>query len=305
MRARVKGNMPTLRQRAVSSVLRKYPFYSGCGKIANHPWVMALAGTSQEEAWARVPGGQVLAPLDDLMGRAAYYAGEHDRKITWICQKLIRRGDTVLDIGANLGMVTVHMASLVGSGGTVHAFEPNPRLVGLLRRALDRNSLPQVKLHEFGLGPAESTLELRIPRSDTGEGSFVWKRETEDCLSVQVRVRTLDDVAREQDIRRVSMIKIDVEGFEASVLRGALQFLEQARPSTILFELMEPISGRVSDAPVFRILLDCGYTFLSIPRSMVAMHLLPFDPFREPVPAFCHDFLAIRPDDSNRIASVL
>jgi FkbM family methyltransferase len=288
--------MPTLRQRVVSSVLRTYPFYSGCGKIANHPWVAALAGASKEEAWARVPGGQVLAPLDDLMGRAAYYAGEHDRKITWICRKLIRRGDTVLDIGANIGMVTVHMAKLVGGDGVVHAFEPNPRVVGLLRRALERNCLPQVKLHEFGLGPAESTLELRVPRSDTGEGSFVRNRETNDCLSVQVRVRKLDDVAKEQDIRRVSLLKIDVEGFEESVFRGAQLFLERVRPEAILFEVIESISGPVSDAPVFRILLDLGYTFLSIPRTMVVMRLQPFDPVRQPLPAFCHDVLAFRED---------
>jgi FkbM family methyltransferase len=287
--------MPTLRQRVVSSLVHTYPFYSGCGKVGNHPWVIALAGSSREEAWARVPGGQVLAPLDDLMGRAAYYAGEHDRKITWICRKLIRRDDTVLDIGANLGMVTVHMASLVGSGGVVHAFEPNPRLVGLLRRAIHRNRLPQVKLHEFGLGPEESTLELRVPSSDTGEGSFVRTWNTEDCFPIQVRVRTLDDVAKEQDIRRVSLLKIDVEGFEASVLRGGLQFLEKVRPQAILFEVMEGISSRVSDSPVFRILLDFGYTFLSIPRSMVAMRLPPFDPTSQPLPAHCHDFLAIAP----------
>jgi FkbM family methyltransferase len=285
--------MPTLRQRVVSSVVRTYPFYSGCGKVANHPWVAALAGASKEEAWARVPGGEVLAPLDDLMGRAAYYAGEHDRKITWICRKLIRRGDTVLDIGANLGMVMVHMASLVGSGGVVHAFEPNPRLVGLLRRSLHRNCMPQVKLHEFGLGPAESTLELFVPRSDTGQGSFARNWSKEDCVPVQVPVRTLDDVAREQDIRRVSLLKIDVEGFEASVFRGAVLFLEKVRPEAILFEVMEGISGRVSDAPVFRILLDLGYTFRSIPRSMVAMRLLPFDPVQQPLPALCHDFLAV------------
>ena len=212
------------------------------------------------------------------MGRAAYYAGEHDRKIAWVCRKLIQRGDTVLDIGANLGMVSVHMASLVGDGGVVHAFEPNPRLIGLLRRALDRNCLPQVKLHEFGLGPAESTLELRVPGRDTGEGSFVWNKDTEDCLSVQVRVRTLDDVAGEQDIRSVSFVKINMEGFEASVFRGATQFLGQVRPKAILFELMEGISGRVSDAPVFRTLIECGYAFLSIPRSMVKMRLRPFNP---------------------------
>jgi FkbM family methyltransferase len=297
--------MPTLRQRVVSSVVRMYPFYSGCGRVANHPWVEALAGASKEEAWAHVPGGQVLASLDDAMGRAAFYAGEHDRKITWICRKLIRRGDTALDIGANIGMVTVHMARLVGSGGVVHAFEPNPRLVGMLRQALRRNCLPQVKLHDFGLGPAEASMELRVPRSDTGGGSFVHNWVAEDCRSVQVSIRTLDDVAREQGIQRVSLLKIDVEGFEASVFRGALCFLERVRPEAILFEVMERISGRVSDAPVFRTLLDFGYSFLSIPRSMVAMRLLPFDPVRQPVPALCHDFLAMRQDAVNRSGLVL
>jgi FkbM family methyltransferase len=263
--------MPTLRQRVVSSVVRRYPFYSGCGAVANHPWVRAIAGASDETVWARVAGGQVLTPLDDLVGRAAFYAGELDRKITWICRKLIRRGDTVLDIGANIGMVTVHMASLVGRSGVVHAFEPNPTLVGFLRRTLDRNCLPQVKLHEFALGPAESSLELRVPRSNAGEGSLVRNIDAKDCLSVQVRVQTLDDVGKQQDIKRVSLLKIDVEGFEASVFRGALSFLERVRPEAILFEVNERISGRVSDAPVFRILLDFGYTFRSIPRSMVAI----------------------------------
>jgi len=139
-----------------------------------------------------------------------------------------------------------------------------------------------------------------VPQSNTGEGSFVRNNGLKDCLSVQVRVRTLDDVAAEQDIRRVSVLKIDVEGFEASVFRGALQFLERVRPEAILFEVNERISGHVSDAPVFRILLDFGYTFLSIRRSMVAMRLLPFDPVRQPIPAFCHDVLAIREDGSDR-----
>ncbi len=103
----------------------------------------------------------------------------------------------------------------------------------------------------------------------------------------------MDDVAREQAIRRVSLLKIDVEGFEASVFRGARLFLERVRPEAILFEHMEPISGRVSDAPVFRILLDYGYTFRSIPRAMVAMRLPPFDPVHQPLPALCHDFLAL------------
>jgi len=70
-----------MRQSLVSSVVRRYPFYSGCGTLANHRHVQRLAGRGDDLAWARVHGGNyVAAPLSDYVGRALFYAGELDRK---------------------------------------------------------------------------------------------------------------------------------------------------------------------------------------------------------------------------------
>ncbi len=288
--------MPTIRQRIVSSITRQYPFYSGCGTFANHPFIHKLAGASHESAWAHVPGGEVLAPLDDFVGRAAYYAGELDRKLTWICSRLVRRGDTVLDIGANIGLVTVLLAMLAGKEGQVHAFEPNPRLVHLLRQVIDRNHLGNVKLHSIALGPEPGDLELRIPKLNSGAASLVRNRDIPDCEVIKVEVRQLDTVAAHEDIRSVRLIKIDVEGYESEVFRGADTLLRTVRPDAILFELNEQVDGPFAEVPVIKLLLQYDYGFLSIPRAFIRMRLRPFDPLGSEKPPG-HDFLAVAHGD--------
>jgi len=284
--------VPTLRQSVVSSVSRLYPFYSGCGSFANHSVVQRLAGVSDETVWARVTGGEVLAPLGDYVGRAAFYAGDLDRKITWICSRLIRPGDTVFDIGANIGIMTVLMAKLTGSSGHVHSFEPNPSLVRLLRQVIERNALANVKLHAFALGREAGQLELRVPKLNAGSGSLVLNRDVPDCDVVPVPVRQLSVVAAEEGVRRLRLIKIDVEGFEVEVLSGARSLLQSVRPQAIVFELNQDDQGELCEHPIVKLLLEFDYGFLAIPRSLTRMKLQRFDP-RVAGRSIGHDVLAL------------
>ena len=62
-------------------------------------------------AWTRLGcGSEILVPLDDYVGRAAYFVGDLDRKISALIQRIVRSGDQVIDVGANLGVVTLHLA---------------------------------------------------------------------------------------------------------------------------------------------------------------------------------------------------
>ena len=106
--------MPNIRQKITSFVTKRYPFYSGCGTLANSKIVKFFSGSQNATVWSRVPGGEVLADLNDYVGRSAFFVGDLDRKITWVCKQIVREGDTVLDIGANIGMVTVLLSDLVG-----------------------------------------------------------------------------------------------------------------------------------------------------------------------------------------------
>lgn len=283
--------MPTLRQSLVSRLTRLYPLYSGCGSFANKPLIHRLAGESAERVWSKVPGGEVLAPLDDYVGRAAFYVGDLDRKITWVCGRIARPGDTVLDIGANIGLVSLWLSRLVGEQGQVHAFEPNPALQALLGQMFAHNGLRNVHLHRVALGAQDGALELRIPKVNAGAASFVRNRDVSDCEVVVAPIRTLSGIVEEQGIRHIRLIKIDVEGFEAEVFKGGLDVLQRIQPEAILFELNDTISGALAEQPVIKILSECGYRFFSIPRSLLKMRLEPFEP--DVTPLVGHDFLAV------------
>jgi FkbM family methyltransferase len=239
-----------------------------------------------------VPGGEVLASLDDYVGRSAFYLGELDRKITWICKRIVRPGDVVLDIGANIGMVSVWLAKLVGPAGIVHAFEPNPLLCERLVAAIGRNGLSNLKLHPFALGSVAGELSLCIPDGNAGAASVVMHRDPARSRTITVPVQRLADVARQEGIGSIRFIKLDVELFEAEVLEGARELFERSRPESILFEMNGEIRGSVGDEPVIRILKEHGYDFFVVPRRKVWMGLERFDP--DTVRHLrCHDVLAV------------
>lgn len=289
--------MTIIQQRFVASLTRLYPFYSGCGTFANHSFIEKLAGISTERVWSQVPGGEVLAPLDDYVGRAAFYVGDLDRKITWICDRIVRPGDTVLDIGANIGLVSIWLSKLVGETGKVHAFEPNPELQKILEEMLDRNQVSNVCLHPIALGSEQGSLELRIPESNAGAASLIRNRDLNDCHTVEVRVDLLSRIVAEEGITSIRLIKIDVEGFEAEVFQGGLEVLKSIRPEAILFELNEGLEGSIRDLPVIKILHNFGYKFFCIPRCMFRMNLRYFDP-NSSDRLIGHDFLAVAEGES-------
>jgi len=295
--------MPSVRQSMVALVTRRYPFYSGCGSLANHRVVQALAGTGTGTAWGRVHGGNaVCAPLDDYVGRAVYYVGDLDRKITWVCSRLVRPGDTVLDIGANLGLVTFILSSLVGPSGTVHSFEPIPAMQELIERSRDRNGATNIRLHKCALGAESSVLSLSVPRGHAGSASFMAERRHADSDQIDVPVRTLSEVLDDEGIGPIRLVKIDVEGFEPQVLAGAEAHFSRNAPDAILFELNEAPDTDGGTHPTLEFLEKLGYRFLSLPKRLVRMRALAFDPAQ---PRTGHDFLAVRTDKYAEIAARL
>jgi FkbM family methyltransferase len=293
---------PTFRQSLVASITRSYPLYSGRGRVANHPLVSSLIGPVEGSGlvWAQVTGGEILAPLRDHVGRAAFFCGDLDPKVTWIFRKLIQRGDTVLDIGANIGVTTVAMASMTGPTGRVHSFEPNPELQHLLKQVIERNHLTQATLHSMALGPIDTLMELRVPQSNFGMGSLVHHGNPTDAIH-SVPVRRLDDIVIQEGITSIRLIKIDVEGFEADVFEGAQNVLRDMAPDAILFELNDE-KGAFGEQPVVQILDAAGYDFLAVPVCKVQMHLRhkPLTEARQPGE---NDYLAVRKGEvSERIA---
>jgi FkbM family methyltransferase len=270
--------MPTGRQRIVASITRRYPLYSGCSRLANHPVVHRIAGVSTETAWARVPGGYwAAAPLADYVGRAIFYLGELDRKVTWVCSRLARSGDCVLDIGANLGLVSLTLSALVGPTGQVHAFEPTPLMQSLIEQAIERNGVTNIKLHRLALGAQHGQLMLSVPSGNAGAASLVAARRRPDSTDVLVPVRTLSSVMADQNVDHVRLVKMDVEGFESKVLAGAVEFFSRRPPDAVVFELND-YPGDLRHHPTIVALSSLGYGFFTLPRRLTRMRALQLSP---------------------------
>ncbi|MFT5114900.1 MAG: FkbM family methyltransferase [Parasphingorhabdus sp.] len=297
--------MPSYRQRLTALCSRRHPFYSGCAQLANSRLIKLLSGTKPCNVWCRVPGGQVLADLDDYVGRAAFFVGDLDRKITWICKKIVREGDTVLDIGANIGVVTVPLAKFVGKSRNVHSFEPNPSLAQQLNNTIAHNKLTNVHLHPVALGSRRDTLELVIPEGNRGAASLVRQTIVKTAETVRVQVEMLDGLCEKEQIKSVRLIKIDVEGFETEVFKGAHELLSKIKPDAILFELNERSSQELSEEPLMKLLHSYGYDFFSIPKNLLRMQLLPLNS-RSKREVTGHDFLAVpKGEKFNEIARLV
>jgi FkbM family methyltransferase len=273
----------------VSSIAHTYPFYSGCGTIANSRLMDVIAPPLPDLVWARSVGGEVLVPLDDLVGRALYFFGDLDPKVTWVIRRLLEPGDVALDIGANLGFLSLLMAKIVGAHGAVHAFEPNPVLCRMLEQTFARNQGANVKLHPVALGASTAEMELHVPKANFGAASLV-RQKSGLAQAHAVRVLSLDDLVAQESIARPGFVKLDVEGFELDVLKGAQKLFSTCRP-TILFESNDrPGSREVT--PVMKWLDQHGYRFIVIPPRVLRMRTRVMD-YSRPGDIVGHDIVAV------------
>src|SRR3954471_9108774 len=117
----------------VQRLCRTLPGYTGLGRIANSRLLRARTPADGVQLTRLWDGSLIYLKPNDLLSRVIYLFGDFDRKLSWICRRVLRPGDAVIDIGANVGVISLPCAKAVGARGAVHSFEPQPELAALLR----------------------------------------------------------------------------------------------------------------------------------------------------------------------------
>jgi FkbM family methyltransferase len=140
--------------------------------------------------------------------------------------RFLTSGMTVLDVGANVGSFTLLASRLVGPTGRIIAVEPVPENWGCLAKFIDENHLGNVETAEIALGDQNGELLLDLGAKSGGHSAVL--RRTGRYISVPQR--TLDSLVEEFTIRDLGFMKIDVEGYEPEVLRGAEETIRRTRP---------------------------------------------------------------------------
>jgi len=231
-------------------------------------------------------GYRMRLRLAQPLERRVYYLGRFQELYTEAFMKAaLRAGDTALDVGANMGMVTLLMSSLTGANGRVFAFEPNPMEAARIRDIMELNNLKNVQLHPLALGDRECEMTLRVigDWSISGTlGQLTGKDTSEVSQSFVIQVRPVDVVL--PDLSGNILIKIDVEGFECSVLRGMSGLLDRAKPALITEvepELLPRGGGSVEE--LFSMLQSRGYRGYGVEtRRHLVRHRLRLCPLQSP-----------------------
>ena len=273
---------------------RLYPLYSGCGTLANsRPWRWVMQGAPEESvAHIRGTGARLIVPVEDFIGAAVHSFGDLDPKVTWVAQRILRPGDTALDIGANLGLVAIAMADAVGIRGRVEAFEPQPRFAELTRRSALLNGFSHLTLHEIALGRSDAEVTLHIPNENKGRAS-IGRAEGAD-EAIQIMQRQAGEVLEGLALGPIRLMKMDVEGYETEIIAGAEAYLRRNPPDAILFELNE-YDGAFGEQELVIQLSGLGYRFAEIPKCLWRMRLIPIDPTTAGG-KLANDILAVRLD---------
>lgn len=166
-------------------------------------------------------GGKMLLDLGDSQQRHLYYCGFYERRSIACLARFLRPGDTFVDIGANVGYFTIWAARRLQPAGRVFSFEPNPQAYARLAANVSANEFTNVVLFNTAVGERESTACLTANRHDTATSYLVSGDGLEVAGCVRVPVRSLDSCLAEVGAPRVSLVKMDAEGSEPAILRGA------------------------------------------------------------------------------------
>ena len=219
----------------------------------------------------------ILHPHNGLSGVLAT-SGFYEPHELMVLKKLLQPGDTFIDCGANIGLYSLYAASLVGNTGKVLAFEPSVREMRRLVENISLNSLTNITCFSCALSDHQGPAQFSIAQV-TGENTLAETFSyTNTALAERVTVscQLLDNIIQEQSITQIKLIKIDVEGAELHVLRGAEKLIALMRPA-ILLELfpaaLHSMHTAVTDIDMF--LKNAGYRLHAI--DAVTAQWLPLD----------------------------
>lgn len=236
-----------------------------------------LSAVPRNRWWGRLlraplrllPDGMVLPVLQGpgrglrwIVGSANHgcWLGSYEAEQTARFTSLLESGDVVYDLGAHVGWYTLIASRRVGPSGRVHSFEPLPENLTYLHRHLEMNGCENVSVHRVAVSDASGEASF-----STADGRFQGRLTDGPESDLTVETVRLNDLVASGRVPPPDLVKIDVEGAETAVLRGAESVLRSAAPT-----LMISTHGAGEREASLELLRAYGYGVLPLTSSRTA-----------------------------------
>ena len=178
-----------------------------------------------------IPSGYriIVSPEENL----GYLLGTTEPHLQRIIRQYVSAGQTVYDIGANMGYVSLSLSKQVGATGSVIAFEPVPENLTLLRSNVEINRISNIRVFDYAASDTCGEAEIRIPEN-LSTSSMVWHAKDTSAAKLTIKTVTIDKLLGSHEIPPPQFVKIDVEGAEGLVLGGMQETIAAFRPVIFL-----------------------------------------------------------------------
>ncbi len=187
---------------------------------------------------------------------------ENDVKVI---EMLVKPGDYVIDIGANVGWYTKVLSELVGNDGCVYSIEPIPTTFKLLSHCIKKFGLNNVTLFNYAMSERNGYVFMEVPKYESGGENFyqakiVENKKTENSLKTfKVESKSIDSLFSELP-NNITFIKCDVEGHEFTVIKGAERVIKKSKPAWLIEISGDPDDQSSDSYMLFKYLDKQEYT---------------------------------------------
>ncbi len=202
-----------------------------------------------------IPDGQIYFKLegkylfqiepknDEGVERSMFCHGTYEQGTLYILKKCLNVDDVFIDVGANIGLMSIIASNIIGDKGKVLSFEPDSKICSILKHNIQINSVSNTTVFNFALGAKKDKGYLQ-QRVDANRGSNFLSFDDRNKNSKEVLIFTLDEIKQEQKISEIKLIKIDVEGWETEVLKGARDILQKSNAPILIIEFSKSQIGK-------------------------------------------------------------
>jgi FkbM family methyltransferase len=245
---------------------------TGIGKIPGvyslHAWLFQIL--QPKERIVEIQGSKMYFNPAELPKRfiptfqSYIISGGWEELTTGVFKEVVKEGDVVVDLGANIGYYTLLAARLVGKKGKVYAFEPEPLNHGLLLKNIELNGYDNVIAVPKAVSDVSGKVKFFLDGKDTGAHSIYQPDDNKECIEIESV--TLDKFFEGKN-QRVNVIKMDVEGAEMAAFSGMRRIIEQNENLKVFVEFYLPAITSSGGSPqefIRRLLEDYHFSILAL-----------------------------------------
>lgn len=222
-----------------------------------------------------IQGSTMLLDLKDKgLSRDLIVDGVREPLSTKEISKVVKKGDIVVDIGANIGYYVLMESKIVGNTGKIYAIEPSPQNIKCLKKNVAVNNYSNIEVYDFAIGDVIGVKKMNIS-SHYNLNTLVSKKDNRITGTVDVNTSTLDKFLTGKKFP--SFVRMDVEGYEYNIIKGMKNILSSKKPINIFIELHPHIMKKEQTEYILKKLADSGFKAKKIIRSITVPEMKVMD----------------------------